>query len=394
MKKKTVRDVAVRGKKVLVRVDFNVPLNADRRITDDKRIRESLPTIRYLLEEKARVILISHLGRPKGKVVDDLRLDPMAKRLSELLGKAVKKLDESMGDSVRTAVEDMADGDVIILENIRFYPQEEKNEKEFAQKLSELGDLFVLDAFGTAHRAHASTVGLAAYLPAVAGLLMEKEITVLGRALENPAQPFVAIIGGAKVSDKIAVLDNLLEIADTLLIGGGMANTFLKAKGYSVGTSLLEEDKVDTAGMLLKKAESLGKRLLLPVDVVIAEQMKEAASVRTVKAESIPDGWMALDIGDETRRIFAEYILQAQTVIWNGPMGVFEMEPFSEGTRQITAAVAGCAGTTIVGGGDSAAAVEKFGRADDITHISTGGGASLEFMEGKVLPGVAALSDH
>ena len=393
MNKKTVRDVDIREKRVLVRVDFNVPLDKEMKITDDKRIREALPTIRYLLEQDARVILMSHLGRPKGKIVDELRLDPIAEKLEALLEKPVQKVDDCIGEMAEDAVKNMKAGDVLLLENIRFYPEEEKNDAEFALKLSNLGDVFVLDAFGTAHRAHASTVGIAAYLPAVAGLLMEKELTVLGGALEHPQKPFVAIIGGAKVSDKFGVLENLLEKADVLLIGGGMANTFLKAKGYSVGASLLEADKVEMAKMLMDKAATSGKEIFIPQDVVIAEAMEANARSQTVHVSEIPDGWMALDIGPETSRVFEEQIRSAQTVIWNGPMGVFEMEPFSEGTRRITAAVADAKGITIIGGGDSAAAVEKFGRAGDVTHISTGGGASLEFMEGKTLPGVAALSD-
>ena len=394
MKKKTVRDIAVQGKTALVRVDFNVPFNDDGKISDDKRIQEALPTIRYLIEHEARVVLMSHLGRPKGKFVDELRLDPIGEHLAKLLGKPVQKVDDCIGEQVQQAVENMQAGDVLLLENIRFYPEEEKNDREFARKLSELGDLFVLDAFGTAHRAHASTVGIASYLPAVAGLLMEKELTILGNAMENPQKPFVVIIGGAKVSDKIGVLEHLLDKADTLLIGGGMANTCLKAKGYGVGTSLLEGDKVESARELLDKADALEKKILLPQDVVIAEEMAPAAETKTVSADQIPDGWMALDIGPKTQSVFAQEIQQAKTVIWNGPMGVFEMAPFAEGTRQIAEAVAACAGTTIVGGGDSAAAIEKFGKVAEVTHISTGGGASLEFMEGKILPGVAALTDR
>ncbi len=384
-------DLDVKGKRVLVRVDFNVPLDEARHITDDTRIRAALPTIEHLLNEGAAVILMSHLGRPKG-VDDALRLDPVATRLSELLGRPVKKVDDCVGPEVEAAARELGPGEVLLLENLRFYKEETANDPEFARRLASIADVYVNDAFGAAHRAHASTAGVAHYLPAAAGLLLARELDVLGGALENPERPFVAILGGAKVSDKIGVITNLLTKVDALLIGGGMAYTFLKAKGYEVGKSLLDAERIELAKELMAEAEKRGVRLLLPVDVVIADDFSEDASTREVDVDSIPADWEALDIGPKTRQLFAEEVAKAKTIVWNGPMGVFEMAPFAHGTRAVAEALAASKGTTIIGGGDSAAAVQQFGLAERMTHISTGGGASLEFLEGKVLPGVAALA--
>lgn len=392
MPKMTVKDIDCAQKRVLVRVDFNVPLD-NGEVADDTRIRAALPTIRYLIEQGAKVILVSHLGRPKGKVNEALRLNPVARRLSELLDKPVKKVDDCIGPEVEEAVNGLKPGEVLLLENIRFYPEEEKNDPEFARKLAALADIYVNDAFGAAHRAHASTEGVAHYLPAVAGFLMQKEIEIMGKALADPERPFVAILGGAKVSDKIGVIRNLLSKVDTLLLGGGMANTFLKAKGYSMGRSLVEDDKVPLASELMEEARKRNVRLLLPVDLVVAQDLSAEAPHKVVRAEEVPEGWMAVDIGPETRQAFAQALEGARTVVWNGPMGVFEVDPFAAGTEAVARAVAGVKGTTIVGGGDSVAAVEKVGVADRITHISTGGGASLEFLEGRELPGVVALKD-
>lgn len=393
MNKKTVRDIEVSGKRVLVRVDFNVPLDKSGNVTDDTRIRAALPTIRYLLEKGARVILASHLGRPKGTFNEKYSLKPVALRLEELLGQKVAITEEAVGDIPRNEVSRLNDGDVMMLENVRFYPEEEKNEERFARSLAELADVFVNDAFGAAHRAHASTEGVARAIPGVAGLLMEKEIEMLGKALFSPDKPFVAIIGGAKVSDKIAVIGNLLDKVDTLIIGGGMANTFLKARGHHMGKSLLEGDKVDLARELMDKAQNAGVQFMLPVDLVISRAADPEAERKTVKVEEVPEDWMALDIGPESSRLFGETVKSARTVVWNGPMGVFEMKPFAEGTFSVARALAESGAVTIVGGGDSAAAVEKAGVAGRITHISTGGGASLEFLEGKKLPGLAVLQD-
>jgi phosphoglycerate kinase len=392
--KKTVSDVPVRGKRVFVRVDFNVPLDEERRITDDRRITESLRTIVFLRKQGARVILASHLGRPGGKVKDELRMDPVAQRLGELLRAPVRKLDDCVGPDVERAVAEMRDGDVVLLENVRFHPEEEANDPEFARRLAALADLYVNDAFGTAHRAHASTVGIATHLPAVAGFLMEKELTYLSRALEDPTRPFVAILGGKKVSDKIAVIRNRLGKADALLIGGAMTYTFLRAQGRSVGASLLEADKLDLAGSLMREAAERKVAFHLPDDVVVADRFAEDAAMRTVAVTAIPDGWMGMDIGPKTAEAFRRVILDAGTIMWNGPMGVFEFPPFAEGTRAVAQAMVDSTAVTIVGGGDSAAAVEQFGLADRMTHVSTGGGASLEFMEGRELPGVAVLADR
>ena len=393
MNKKSVKDVEVQGKRVLVRVDFNVPLDEQGQITDDTRIRASLPTIEYLVKGGARVILASHLGRPKGKVNPKYSLAPVVKRLSELLGQDVQLAGDCVGDVVREAVNKLQDGQVLLLENLRFHAEEEENDPTFARDLATLAELYVNDAFGTAHRAHASTEGVTHYIPAVAGLLMQKEVEFMGNALERPERPFVAIIGGAKVSDKIGVIDNLLDKVDALIIGGGMANTFLKAQGFKVGKSLLEEEKVELAKQIIEKAKAKGVALELPIDVVVAKAFAADAPHRTVSVAEIQEDEMALDIGSASAEKFEALIATARTVIWNGPMGVFEMDAFAKGTERIAQAVASCGGITIVGGGDSVAAVEKMGVADRMTHISTGGGASLEFLEGKVLPGVAALNE-
>lgn len=393
MAKKTVRDIDVAGKRVLVRVDFNVPLDKNGLVSDDTRIIEALPTINYLVEQGAKVILVSHLGRPKGQVNEKYKMDPVAQKLSELLGREVVKVDECVGDEPLEAIGRMREGDVVLLENVRFHPEEEKNDEKFSRQLADLADIFVNDAFGTAHRAHASTAGVSEFLPAVAGFLMEKELDILGRLLIHPERPFLAIIGGAKVSDKIAVISNLLDKVDTMVIGGGMSNTFLKAQGYDVGKSLLETDKIDLAKGLVAEAKNKGVKLLLPVDVVVAPGTAPDAEQKTVPVGQIPADWMALDIGQETVALFVEAMKSASTIVWNGPMGVFEMAPFAKGTEAIALAMAESKAATIIGGGDSASAVKKAGVADKITHISTGGGASLEFLEGKVLPGVAALMD-
>ncbi|MGH2436255.1 MAG: phosphoglycerate kinase [bacterium] len=392
MTKRTISDIRVKGKRVLVRVDFNVPLE-DGRITDDRRITESLRTINYLRRGGARVILASHLGRPAGKVTDELRLDPVAQRLGELLGVPVRKLPDCVGPEVEAAVAALKDGDVVLLENLRFHPGEEANDETFARRLASLADVFVNDAFGAAHRAHASTVGVARHLPAVAGFLMEKELVNLSRALESPTRPFAAILGGKKVSDKIGVIRNLLAKADALLIGGAMAYTFLFAKGYSVGASLCEEDKVDLARSLMDEARARNVGFHLPEDVVVADRFADDAKHNIVSADAIPEGWMGMDIGPKTSAAYRKIILGARTVIWNGPMGVFEIPAFAGGTKAIAGAMAESTAVTIVGGGDTAAAVEQIGLAERMTHISTGGGASLEFMEGRELPGVAVLQE-
>lgn len=393
MNKMSIRDIDVKGKRVFCRVDFNVPME-NGEITDETRILAALPTIQYLVAEGAKVILASHLGRPKGKVVENLRLDPVARRMSELLAKPVGKADEVVGDEVTKAVAEMKDGDVLLLENVRFHPGEETNDPELSEALAALADVFVNDAFGAAHRAHASTSGIAQYLTAVAGFLMEKELKTLGAAMESPERPFTAIIGGAKVKDKIDVIENLIGKVDNLLIGGGLAYTFLKSLGYEVGKSLLEEDKVNLAKSFIDKAEKVGTRLELPKDVIVADNFSNDAHTEVVSIDSIPEDWEALDIGPETSEIFSDVILQSRLVIWNGPMGVFEMPTFANGTKAVAEALADAKdAVTIIGGGDSAAAIEKFGLAASVDHVSTGGGASLELMEGKILPGVAALND-
>jgi len=393
MNKKTIKDIDVSGKKVLVRCDFNVPLDQEGNITDDNRIRGALPTIEYLIEKGAKVILCSHMGRPKGEFNPKYSLKVVAKKLSEYLNKEVKMAEDVIGESAKSICASLKDGEVALLENVRYHKEEEKNDPSFAKELASLADIFVNDAFGTAHRAHASTAGVADYLPAVAGFLIQKEIEIMGKALQNPERPFVAILGGAKVSDKIGVIENLIDKVDTLIIGGGMAYTFLKAKGYGVGTSICEEDKLDLAKSLMAKAEEKGVKLLLPLQNVVAKEFSADAESKVVPSDQIPDDWMGMDIGPETVKLFSDEIKKAKTVIWNGPMGVFEFPRFAEGTKAIAAAVSEVDGTTIIGGGDSAAAVEQLGFADKMTHISTGGGASLEFLEGKILPGIACLED-
>lgn len=392
MNKKSVRDVEVAGKKVFVRVDFNVPLE-NGAITDDTRIRETLPTVKHLIGKGAKVILASHLGRPKGEVVDALRLTPVAARLSELLGKPVAKADEVVGASVQAQVEALKDGDVLLLENVRFEAGEEKNDAELAKALASLADLYVNDAFGAAHRAHASTEGIAHHLPAVAGLLMEKELDVLGKALNNPERPFTAIVGGSKVKDKIDVINKMIEIADNVIIGGGLTYTFLKAQGKEIGQSLLDNSKLEQSLGFIEKAKQLGKNFYLPVDIVVTDEFSANANTKIVDTDGIPADWEGIDIGPKTREIYADVIKSSKLVVWNGPMGVFEIEPFSHGTRAVAEACATTEAYTVIGGGDSAAAAEKFKLADKMDHISTGGGASLEFMEGKALPGVVALND-
>ncbi|MCR8986769.1 phosphoglycerate kinase [Brevibacillus laterosporus] len=392
MNKKSIRDIELAGKRVFCRVDFNVPMQ-DGVITDDTRIRAAVPTIQYLIDNHAKVILASHFGRPKGEVVEEMRLTAVGEHLASLLGKPVKKLNDSIGAEVEAAVQEMKEGDVILLENVRFHKGEEKNDPELAKSFASLADLFVNDAFGTAHRAHATTAGIAQHIPAVAGLLMEKEIQFMGGALSKPERPFTAIVGGAKVKDKIGVIENLLGKVDTLIIGGGMANTFIKAQGYNVGASLCEEDKLDLARTLMEQAKERNVNLLMPVDVVVADKFAADANTQVVSIDAIPEGWMALDIGPKTVANYRDAIVPSKTVVWNGPMGVFEMDAFASGTIAVANAMEECQGTTIIGGGDSVAAVEKAGVADKMTHISTGGGASLEFMEGKELPGVTALQD-
>ena len=392
--KKTVRDIDVKGKKVIERCDFNVPM-ADGKITDDTRITSSLPTINYLLDQGAAVILMSHMGRPKGKADMNYTLKPVADRLSALLGRQVMFISspDVVDDRVKAAAAALKPGQVMLLENVRFRKEETDNDPGFAKELASMADIYVNDAFGTAHRAHASTAGIASYLPSVSGFLIEKEIRFLGDAVNDPARPFVAIMGGAKVSDKIPVIENLLTKVDTIMIGGGMAYTFFKAMGLEIGTSILDEESIGLAGALLEKAEKSGVKMLLPADVVCAGEFSNDAPARICSREDIPADMMGMDIGPETVRIYSAEIEKASTVVWNGPMGVFEMENFARGTRSIAEALSRCSGVTIIGGGDSAAAVEHFGLAGKMTHISTGGGASLEFLEGKELPGVAVLED-
>ncbi|MBE7062323.1 MAG: phosphoglycerate kinase [Clostridia bacterium] len=397
MNKKNIESIAVSGKKVLVRCDFNVPLDADKNITDETRILGALPTIQYLVKNGARVILCSHLGRPKGEVNPKYSLAPVAKRLSEHLGKEVKMAEDVIGDSAKALVAAMGDGDVVLLENVRYHKEEEKNDPEFSKALASLAEVYVNDAFGTAHRAHASTAGVADYLPAVCGYLIQKELDVMGKALSNPERPFVAILGGAKVSDKIAVIENLIGKVDKLIIGGGMAYTFLKAKGYEIGKSLFDAEKLELAKGLLEKAAASGVELLLPVDTMVAtafpDPIDAEIAVSAAAADAIPADQMGLDIGPKTQALFADAVKTAKTVVWNGPMGVFENPVLAKGTIAIAKALAETDATTIIGGGDSAAAVEQLGFADKMTHISTGGGASLEFLEGKILPGIACLED-
>lgn len=391
--KKNVEDIDVAGKKVIVRCDFNVPQDETGRITDDKRIVAALPTIKYLLEHQAAVILCSHLGRPKGEVNMKYSLAPVAERLGELLGKEVKLAKDVVGPDAKALAAALVPGEVMLLENVRFEKGETKNDPELAKQMADMAEIYVNDAFGTAHRAHASTAGIADYLPAVCGYLINKEISIMGKALANPARPFVAILGGAKVSDKIGVINNLIEKCDTIIIGGGMAYTFQKAQGKSIGTSLCEEDKLQLALDLLKKAEDKGVKLLLPVDTVCADHFAADATPVVCEAGKISDDLMGLDIGPKTVELFSEAVADAGTVVWNGPMGVFEFDAFAVGTKAVAKAIAESKAISIIGGGDSAAAVEKLGYADKMTHISTGGGASLEFLEGLELPGIACLND-
>lgn len=394
MTKMSIDDIQVKGKRVLVRVDFNVPVDDNGQITDDRRIKAAVPTIKTLTDRGAKVVLVSHFGRPKGGPDNKYRMDGMAKRLSEIMGKPVVKVNDCIGDEPQKAIETLQEGGIVLLENVRFYKEEEANDEVFAKKLASLADIYVNDAFGTAHRAHASTAGVAQFLkPAVSGYLMQKEIDIMGKALSNPERPFVAILGGAKVADKLGVIQNLLEKVDTLIIGGGMAYTFLKAQGLEIGKSLLDAEKIGFANEMLAKAKAKGIKLLLPIDNVVADDFKKPTAFKTVPSNKIPADMEGVDIGPETVKLFSQEIEKAKTVIWNGPMGVFELSQFAVGTKAIAEALTRSKGTTIVGGGDSAAAVEQMGFADKITHVSTGGGASLEFMEGIELPGVAALTE-
>ena len=393
MSKKTIRDIDLKGKKVFVRCDFNVPMDENQNITDNRRIVSALPTIKYLIEQNCKIILSSHLGRPKGEVKPEFSLAPVAKELSKLLGQEVLMAKDVIGESAKTLAANLKEGQVMLLENVRFHREETDNDPEFAKQLASMAEVFVNDAFGTAHRAHASTEGISHYLPSVSGFLIEKELKFLGDALNNPVRPFVAILGGAKVSDKIGVIDSLLEKVDTLMIGGGMAYTFFKAQGYGVGNSLCEPDKCELALSLMKKAKDKGVKLLLPVDTVIGKEFKPDTESKTVAWTDIPDGWEGFDIGEKTIEMFKDELKTAKTVIWNGPVGLFEFDKFAVGTNSIAKALADLDATTIIGGGDSAAAVRKAGLQDKMTHISTGGGASLEFLEGKKLPGIECLQD-
>ena len=393
--KKTIGELKVRGKKVLVRCDFNVPIDEEGNITDDIRIRSAMPTIEYILNSGGSVILMSHLGRPKGEPKPEYSLRPVAKRISQLIGKEVKFADDNLviDNITKSLARELKQGDILLLQNMRFRKEEEENDEIFSKELASLGDIYVNDAFGTAHRAHSSTVGIAAFLPSAMGYLIEKELRIMGRALETPERPFIAILGGAKVSDKISVIENLIDKADILIIGGGMAYTFLKSEGHEVGQSLLEKDKISLAGSLIKKAKEKNIEFLLPIDTVVAKKFAQDTEYWTVDIDGIPETMMGMDIGEKTIELFIKKIDKAKTIIWNGPMGVFEMPVFAEGTKEIARSMANSGAITIVGGGDSAAAVEKFGFADKMTHISTGGGASLEFLEGKVLPGIDALEN-
>ena len=394
MNKKTVKDIDVNGKKVLVRCDFNVPIDSETgKITDNRRIRAALPTIQYLLDHNAKVILCSHLGRPKGEFNLKYSLKPVAEELSKLLNKDVKLAKDVIGENAKELTANMKEGDIVLLENVRFHKEEEQNDPEYSKALASMAEIYVNDAFGTAHRAHSSTTGVADYLPAVSGFLIEKELEFLGGALENPAHPFVAILGGAKVSDKIGVIENLLDKVDTLIIRGGMAYTFYKAQGHHIGTSICEEDKLDLAKSILEKAQEKGVKLLLPVDNHVSSEYSNNGEEKMVDSTEIPDGFMGLDIGPKTIEKFEEAVKDAKTVVWNGPLGVCEFDKFATGTKAVATMLSKIEATTIIGGGDSAAAIEKLGLADKMTHISTGGGASLEFLEGKTLPGIACLQD-
>lgn len=394
IRKKSLEDIDLKGKSIIMRVDFNVPLDKEGNITDDTRIRASLPSIKYVLENGTKLILMSHLGRPKGQVKQSLRLSPIGKRLSELLGKEVIQCKDSIGEETKKIVSGMQTGDVALLENLRFHKEEEANDPEFSRSLAEYADNYVNDAFGTAHRAHASTEGIAHRLPAVAGCLMKKEIDFLGRLISQPEQPYIAIIGGAKVSTKIGVLEKLIEKVNVLIIGGGMSYTFLKAKGFEVGNSLVETDKVNLAFELIKKANEKGVKMMLPIDHTVADKVEATAKIKTIERNAFPPQMIGVDIGPKTIRTFKKEIKYGKTILWNGPMGIFEIDKFAKGTNQIAKALAACSGITVVGGGDSVAAVNKIGIADKIDHVSTGGGASLEFLEGKELPGIKALQDQ
>lgn len=391
--KKTIEDLELTGKNVLVRLDFNVPMDSEGQITDDRRIKEALKTITYLINNNAKTILMSHLGRPKGKFDMKYSLEPIAKRLAELLNKEVIMAKDVIGPDAKNKVDNLKAGQVMLLENVRFQPEEEKNDESFSKSLAAFGEIYINDAFGTAHRAHSSTAGVAKYLPSAIGFLIKKEIDVMGKAISNPERPFVAILGGAKVSDKIGVIENLLDKVDVLLIGGGMAYTFFKAKGYEIGKSILEEEKVDLAREIMAKAEKKGVKLLLPIDTVVADEFHAESPYKTVDSNAIPANMMGLDIGEKARVMFSQEIEDAKTIVWNGPMGVFEMDAFAKGTLALAQAMSRSKGITIIGGGDSAAAVEKLGYADKMTHISTGGGASLEFLEGKALPGIEVIDN-
>lgn len=393
LNKKSVEDIDVKGKRVLVRCDFNVPIDQDGNITDQKRIEESLKTIKYLIEHGARVILCSHLGRPKGEFNMKYSLSPVAKALSKDLKIEVKMAKDVIGESAKSIADSLKDGEVELLENVRFHKEEEENDKEFAKKLASLADVYVNDAFGTAHRAHASTAGVAEFLPSVCGFLIQKEISIMGKALSDPKRPFLAILGGAKVSDKIKVINNLLEKVDTLIIGGAMAYTFMNALGYSIGASKCESDKIELAKDIMVKARDKDVRLMLPLDNVVGKEFNENTESQIVSSDSIPEGWMGLDIGPKSCESFASVIKDAKTIVWNGPMGVFEWDKFAKGTLEVAKAVANSGAVSIIGGGDSAAAIDKLGLADKMTHISTGGGASLKFLEGADLPGISALND-
>jgi 3-phosphoglycerate kinase len=390
---KVIEDLDIKGKRVLVRVDFNVPLNEKTQITDDTRIKMAMPTIKYIISNGGKAILMSHLGRPKGKKIDGLKMNPVAERLSELLGRNVLKLGDSIGDEVKKAVGNMKEGDVILLENLRFHKEEAKNIDSFAKELASLGEVYISDAFGTVHRAHASTVGVAKYLPSAAGFLLKKELEYFKKALVNPARPFITILGGAKVSDKIEVISNLMTKVDILVVGGAMAYTFLKAKGFNTGKSLVEEDKLDLAKELMSKAEASKIDLILPADHIIADDFSAEAQVRKTTDGNIPNGWMGMDVGDKTNLRLEEVCFSAKTIIWNGPVGVFEMKPFRTGSRKIAEIMASSKTLSIIGGGDTVAAVKEFGLAEKMSHVSTGGGASLELLEGKVLPGVDVLGN-
>lgn len=393
MNKKTVKDIDLKGKKVFVRCDFNVPMDENQNITDNTRIVAAIPTIKYLLEQNCKIILASHLGRPKGEVKPEFSLKPVAKELSRLLNKEVIMANDVIGEDATSKAANLKEGEIMLLENVRFHREETDNDSEFAKKLASMAEIFVNDAFGAAHRAHASTAGIASYIPAVSGFLIEKELTVLGNAINNPERPFMAILGGAKVSDKIGVIDSLLDKVDTLMIGGGMAYTFFKAQGYNVGNSLCEVDKVNLALEAMEKAKQKGVKLLLPVDTKVGKEFKPDTESKTVAWTEIPDEWEGFDIGEKTIEMFKEELKNAKTVIWNGPLGLFEFDQFAIGTNSIAQVLAELDATTIIGGGDSGAAVEKAGLADKMTHISTGGGASLEFLEGKKLPGIECLQD-